>query len=230
MMLPWFPSRSTPVLYSKFKTLATVATLACMIPAAWKIHAFSDIQCLKADFQTEISHRGFPLGLTQRVLTIEKKGCQLSIDHQKWKFYKQNWIVDVCREPVHLKKSLGSVEVIKKAAPCSGPQAQANAFCQHTGKLKNLIQDDGLIFASGDKEALTSEHGKVYCAYLLFKAYTERDIVFSRSREYSNILEEAQAMPSPSSDQAMPTPSPPPGEKPGPTEILPFDEKDGGSF
>ena len=207
-----------------------------------KIGAFSDNECLKSTFKTEISHRGFPLGLTQRILSIEKKDCQLEIRHQKWKFFKRHWTADVCREPVHLKETTGSVEVIKKTASCTLEKSGQNPFCQNFGELKNMIQDDGLIFALGDKEELASEHGKVYCAYLLLLAYAERGIIFSRSKEYAGILERkrpkrlegkpeekreekrAELQKSPTEEELAPPPDSPQ------TEPLPFDEKDSGSF
>ena len=191
-----------------------------------EIRAFSDNECLKSAFKTEISHRGFPLGLTQRILSIEKTDCQLEIHHQKWKFLKQHWIADVCREPVHLKKTSGSVEVIKKTTPCTLKNSGQNPFCQSFAELKNMIQDDGLIFASGDKEQLSSEHGKVYCAYLLLRAYAERGIIFSRSKEYAGVLDEAhnKIQKAPKKEELVPPP------EASQTEPIPFDEKDSGSF
>ena len=42
-------------------------------------------------------------------------------------------------------------------------------FCRKKEELENIISDEGLIFANGLKEDISSEHGKVYCTYLILK-------------------------------------------------------------
>ena len=45
--------------------------------------------------------------------------------------------------------------------------------------LKNAISDYGLIFAKGEKEDLLSDHGKVYCSFLLINFYFDEEKIFS---------------------------------------------------
>ncbi len=152
------------------------------------IMAFSDTECLQATFETEVSHKGRPFGLVKNTLKVGKRGCEVEVFHHKLKFIKNNWIIDVCREPIHIKKAKGAIEVIKKTTSC---EAKESPFCSQYDELKTVIQDDGLIFAKGEKENLQSDHGRIYCAYLLLKAYMGRGIVFSRLKKYENVLKDA---------------------------------------
>jgi hypothetical protein len=40
--------------------------------------------------------------------------------------------------------------------------------------LDQLIQDDGLIFASGKRDNLTDDHGKIYCVHQLLLSYLRK--------------------------------------------------------
>lgn len=97
------------------------------------------------------------------------------------------WMIDVCRGPVHIKKGTGAVDVIKKAADCS--QASKDEFCSETKNLATTLQDDGLIFATGIKEQLESDHGKVFCSFLLLDKYLQDSIIFNSSDKYLDDLE-----------------------------------------
>tara|TARA_R110000868_G_scaffold86182_8_gene241737 strand:+ start:1217 stop:1732 length:516 start_codon:yes stop_codon:yes gene_type:complete len=150
---------------------------------------------LDASYETTISHKGFPFGLTQNILGVSKEKCVITISHEKLKFIKDAWVIDVCREPVHMKKGAGAVEVIKREGLCV--EGAKSSYCGELERLKAMIQDDGLIFAQGEKEDLASDHGKVYCAFSLLQRYLGQGIVLSR---HSGSL-----MPTPSSS---PIPAP----------------------
>lgn len=149
---------------------------------------FSDMDCLNGNFETTVAHKGKPFGIHKVKLKIKKQGCEITISHEKLKFLKKQWLVDVCRGPIHIKYGTGSVEVYKKEGYCSETEKYKEGFCYELKNLEAIIQDDGLIFAEGEKENLSSDHGKVYCAYLLLKQYLKKDTVFNRKNEYKNLL------------------------------------------
>lgn len=149
--------------------------------------AIEDNKCLKAQYDVEVIHKGQPFGLLPVILKIKKNGCIVNIYHEHLKFFKNNWTIDVCREPVHIKKGVGAVSVLKKVSSCKG-KAQ-DAFCADMGAIFQKIQDDGLIFAEGQKESLDTAHGKTYCAYLLAKKYLSDSLVFNRGDDYAGVLQ-----------------------------------------
>ena len=55
-------------------------------------------------------------------------------------------------------------------------------YCKEMNKLFLTIQDDGLIFASGDKEDLSSSHGRVNCTNRLLSTYLKKGMVLSKER------------------------------------------------
>jgi hypothetical protein len=60
----------------------------------------------------------------------------------------------------------------------------------------DVIQDDGLIFAEGDRDNLNSAHGRTYCSYLLLKKYLNESVVFSRYTEVQDIfIEKSKEVP-----------------------------------
>jgi len=135
------------------------------------IYALEGMKCFGSNFEVAVSHKGWPFGLADNILTIKKNQCDLMFSHERLKYLKSFWHVDICREPVHVKKGAGSVEVIKKIKACK--TKSEDAFCLEMNKLKTIIQDDGLIFATGSKEDLLSDHGKVYCSYRLLRSYVD---------------------------------------------------------
>lgn len=149
-----------------------------LLPTLSMATVYSEAECLDANYETTISHKGFPFGLTQNKLEVTKERCVITIGHEKMKFIKDKWVIDVCREPVHMKKGVGAVEVIKREGICVA--GGKDVFCGEYDRLKALIQDDGLIFAEGEKEDLGSDHGKVYCAFSLLQRYLAQGIVLSR--------------------------------------------------
>jgi len=149
---------------------------------------FDDNACLKANFEATVVHKASFFGLFKRVLKVSKQGCILSIEHVKFKFIKKKWLIDVCRTPAHIKAGSGSVEVLKRTGICL-QDAEDSDFCHSLILLEQVMQDDGLIFADGEKEDLKSEHGRVYCSYLLIETYLRKGLVFSKGGDYKNILE-----------------------------------------
>jgi len=152
--------------------------LVLLIPFIVQANSYTELECLDASYETTISHKGFPFGLTQNKLTTSKDKCVITIHHEKLKFIKDQWVIDVCREPVHMKKGAGAVEVIKRDGLCV--EGSKSTYCGELNRLKVLIQDDGLIFAEGEKEDLSSDHGKVYCAFSVLQRYLDQGIVLSR--------------------------------------------------
>lgn len=131
--------------------------------------------------------------MAKTILTIEKDKCDIVVGHQKLKVLNNRWKIDVCREPVHIKSGVKGVEVLKKVGRC--PNKNAADFCSAVEKIKEILQDDGLIFAPGEKENLTTDHGRVYCAYQLLGGYLEKDRIYSRYAPAKPAQVEAPAHP-----------------------------------
>lgn len=162
----------------KFSILALLLSISSF--------AFDDNNCFRDGFEVEVIHKGQPFGLLPVVLKIQKSDCDIKVTHEKMKYQKSHWKVDVCRAPVHIKKGDGAVEVIKKTQACS--EKSADPFCMEFAQIKKIIQDDGLIFAEGQKENLKTDHGKTYCSYLLLEKYLRDSLVFTRGKDYSGAL------------------------------------------
>lgn len=149
------------------------------------IEMFSDMECLNGNFSSVVEHAGMPFGLSKNILSVNKEECLLTIGHEKLKVMKSHWTIDVCRAPVHIKQTGGSVEVLKRDGDCS---EGSSPYCKELKKIKTILQDDGLIFASGQKEDISNEHGKIFCSFLLVKKYLGGGFVFNRGSEYTNVL------------------------------------------
>ncbi|MEK6623457.1 MAG: hypothetical protein AABY86_00720 [Bdellovibrionota bacterium] len=169
---------------SKYKSFISFLALA-FISQAFASSPFTDNQCLDGVFTTKVAHKAFPFGVTETKLEIEKKDCRLVVRHEKLRFLTKQWDVDVCRGPIHIKYGATSVEVIKRQGAC---KALDNEFCKMADELFKVLQDDGLIFAPGEKEDLAVAHGRVNCSYLLLKAYLEGANVFTRQEMYEGLL------------------------------------------
>ncbi len=154
---------------------------------SYAVMGFSTNDCLKKNFSVQVDHKGFPFGLLEVKLGVEKSGCNITVNHQKFKYLNSGWTIDVCRGPVHIKKGTGAVDVIKKVNNCS--EASKDDFCSELKEISTTIQDDGLIFASGIKEDIESDHGQIYCSYLLLQRYLQDSIVFNSANEYESDLE-----------------------------------------
>ncbi len=159
--------------------------LVLLISNVYSMDMFSDMDCIQGSYDAVVEHKAAPFGLSKNILAISKSDCSISISHSKLKFMKSSWIIDVCREPVHIKIDDGGVEVLKRVDSCKNG---SSIYCKEVAKIEKILQDDGLIFAPGEKENISSDHGKVYCSYLLTKKYLREGIVFNRGKEYSGIL------------------------------------------
>lgn len=148
---------------------------------------FSDMECLTSSFESVVSHKGKPFGLTNTTLKVVKEGCLVIVEHSELKYRHNKWEIDVCREPVHIKSGTGAIEVLKKKADCNGPGAHPE-YCKAVKKIELVLQDDGLIFADGEKEDLKTDHGRIYCSFLLLKSYLRNNFVYSRQGEYEDTL------------------------------------------
>ncbi len=148
--------------------------------------SFSDMECLSGSFSTEVRHKGQPFGMTENKLFLDKQGCVLTIEHEKLKFMKKKWIVDVCRGPVHIKEDAGNINVFKRDDGCI--EKKGSDYCQAFKTIKEVIQDDGLIFADGEKENLSTDHGRIFCSFLLVRKYLGEGLVFSKDHDYEGVL------------------------------------------
>jgi hypothetical protein len=176
---------------------------------------FSPKSCLDASYKMKMTQKGPLFGLLPQEFVIDKKNCIVKVSHKK--YLPKEWIIDVCREPVHIKvTSATGVDVAKKEAECIKVDKSRDTtdFCAQYFEMMDVIQDDGLIFAEGDRDNLGSAHGKTYCSYLLLKKYLNESVIFSRYTDVPDIFLE---QPKPA-QPAAPAPTVPAGseEKPAP--------------
>lgn len=150
---------------------------------------FSPKSCIDANYNMKMVHPGPLFGLLKHEFTINKKSCIIHIIYKR--YLPREWVVDVCREPVHIKAtSATGVDVAKKDNNCVkiDNSRDTGNFCSQYFSLMDVIQDDGLIFAEGDRDNLDSDHGKTFCAYLLLRKYLNEGVVFSRYTEIPDIF------------------------------------------
>ena len=141
------------------------------------LFAFEDSQCMRNNFSTKIEKGLDPFGLLKEELVIEKKKCDIFIELNKAKYIKNKWHIDICREPIHIKFGNSLQNVAKKSLiECSQGKDE---YCEVLKEVKIVLEDNGLIYGEGIREDLNSQHGKVYCAYLLINQYLKNNIVFS---------------------------------------------------
>lgn len=158
---------------------------------------FSPKSCLDSMYKMKMVQKGPLFGLLKHEFTIDKKACIVHVVHNK--YLPKEWIIDVCREPVHIKvTSATGVDVAKKETECIkiDKTRDTSDFCSQFHDLMDVIQDDGLIFAEGDRDNLSSDHGKTFCSYLLLKKYLNESVVFSRYTEVPDIFLEKRTTPS----------------------------------
>jgi hypothetical protein len=174
------------MVFTKF-SLIVLLTLT----SAFAQTRFSSKSCLDATYKMKMVQKGPLFGLLKQEFVIDKKNCIVHITHQK--YLPKEWFVDVCREPVHIKvTSATGVDVAKKETECMhvDKTKDTSDFCSQYFDMMDVIQDDGLIFADGDRDNLSSDHGKVYCSYLLMKKYLSESVVFSRYTEVPDLFTE----------------------------------------
>jgi len=138
---------------------------------------FSSQECLEAKFSTEIINQGKFFGLLKNKLNIEKERCLLTIKFKS--ILEKTWVIDLCREPVHMKVTdKGSQNVYKREKSCDN--GEVNDFCYFWNELRDNLQDNGLIFAEGEREKLSDAHGQTYCSSLLLEKYLGEGNLFSQ--------------------------------------------------
>ena len=153
---------------------------------------FSPKSCLDANYKMKMAQKGPMFGLLEQIFVIDKNNCIVHITHKK--YLPKEWIIDICREPVHIKvTSVTGVDVAKKDSECihKDNSRDTGNFCSQYFGIMEVIQDEGLIFAEGDRDNLSSDHGKTYCSYLLLKKYLNDSVVFSRYTDVPDIFIEA---------------------------------------
>ena len=148
--------------------------------------AFEDVSCLKGEFSAQIDKGLDPFGFLKEKLIITKKKCDISIELNKAKYIKSKWHIDICREPVHIKFGGSLQNVVKKnELNCASAKSE---YCEVLNDLKVALEDNGLIYGKGIREDLNSQHGKVYCTYLLLNQYLRNSIVFSYEKPIEVVL------------------------------------------
>lgn len=192
--------------FKKFKRVGCLLSLAA-ISGAHAMERFSPRDCLEASFKTQLVQRGPLFGLLPHELIVNKNNCLINVKYRR--YLPKEWSIDICREPVHIKVSSATgVDVAKKIEDCIKPDKTRNTsdFCGQYFALQDVMQDDGLIFAEGDRDSLSTPHGKIYCTYLLLDRYLGDGIVFSRYTELPDIFKKqeklAPAQPAASSEAA----------------------------
>lgn len=148
---------------------------------------FTSDECLKASFNATVEHSGTFFGLIKNKLSIDKKECLIKVSFEN--ILETTWVVDLCREPIHMKiLSKGSESVYKRDEECSS--GDKSDFCVYRNELAENLQDYGLIFAKGERESLTTDHGKTYCTYLLIEQHLDDGILFSKYRPSVDLFSE----------------------------------------
>lgn len=178
--------------FKKFKLTGILLSLSCagFVSA---MERFSPRECLESSFKTQLTQRGPLFGLLPHELTVEKNNCLVSVKYRR--YLPREWSIDVCREPVHIKVSSATgVDVAKKVEDCIKPDKTRNNsdFCGQYFAVQDVMQDDGLIFAEGDRDSLSTPHGKIYCTYLLLDRYLGDGIVFSRYTDLPDIFKKQE--------------------------------------
>jgi hypothetical protein len=159
------------------------------VSTAFAQSRFSPKSCLDATYKMKMVQKGPLFGLIKQEFIIDKKDCIVHLTHKK--YLPKEWIVDVCREPVHIKvTSATGMDVAKKESECINKDKTKHTsdFCSQYFDIMNVMQDDGLIFAEGDRDNLDSDHGKTYCSYLLLGKYLNESVVFSRYTDVPDIF------------------------------------------
>ena len=147
-----------------------VISIVMLCVGATMVHATPTLEeCFAQDFSLTVKHKVRPFGLLENILSVNKDKCVITINTVKYKYLKKRWIIDVCREPIHIKYGMSSVDVLKRKGRCS--IKKKTSFCKNFSKLIQILEDDGLIFADGNRNDITSKHGEVFCAFRLIKKY-----------------------------------------------------------
>lgn len=137
--------------------------------------SYPQAECVQSPFQVKINRKGAFFGLLPYEFKMTKKRCVIDFDYRE--YYPIHWSVDICREPVHIKvEKFASASVIKKTGECNDLTSE---FCVELKKMMEVIQNDGLIYAEGERDTLETTHGKLFCMYTLLGNYMVSNNYFS---------------------------------------------------
>ena len=154
---------------------------------SFSLFAFEDESCLKGDFSSRIEKPFGPFGVLKEAIDVKKSKCSIIIESVQAKYITEKWMIDVCREPVHIKYGNQFQNVVKRnSTRCSMGKTD---FCEEYAGLKLVLEDKGLIYGEGQREDLTSDHGKIYCSYLLLNQYLNNGVVFSYEKPLQVVLD-----------------------------------------
>ncbi len=179
---------------SCFKSSLALLLFSSLVFGA-NVEKFSSKACLEASFEASVTHKGDFWGLMKNDLYLKKDVCEIVVKDKG--LLDSDWKVDVCREPIHIKEtSKGSLSVYKRGgAKCD--RNSSSEFCESWKNLKSTLEDKGLIFAEGEREKLSSAHGKIYCAYLLLKKHLDEGDLFSKYQEPVDLYSDGNSLSSP---------------------------------
>ncbi len=176
-----------------------VLLFSCL--SAYANQKFTSESCFKSDFDFKVEKKAKYFGLLKNKFQGSKSKCILQLKTKS--LMETIWDIDICRTPIHLKKTeKGSQDVYKKPSRCTG--SEKKGFCTQLTELFTVIQDEGLIFAEGERELLTTNHGKLYCFNLLLKKYLEKNVLFSNYESVPNIYNEKSTEPIKINEQVAP--------------------------
>lgn len=148
---------------------------------------FTSDECLRSSYKASVEHSGKFFGLIKNKLDIKKNECLIEVQFKN--ILETKWVVDLCREPIHMKvHSKGSESVFKRDERCE--PGDSSEFCVYREELRENLQDYGLIFAKGERESLNTDHGKTYCTYLLLGQHLDKGILFSKYRSSVNLFDD----------------------------------------
>ncbi len=155
--------------YNKFRFLF----LLIFLP--FDSFSFESKQCLDLKFEVDIEKEGLFFGMIPYRFKIIKDRCEVKIQYQE--YTPVSWEVDLCREPVHLKKTdWFGLKILKKEKNCKGV---TSPFCDQWSLMMGTLRDEALILAKGERDSLETDHGKIYCLFHLLQAYGDYDYIFS---------------------------------------------------
>ncbi len=178
---------------------------------------FTSSECTSANFSKQILLPAKYLGIFKREISLSKERCLLSLKF-KSSFWFSKWEVDLCRDPIHLRyENFLGPELFRKNVSCI--KGYSDQFCDSAAKLKEVIQNELLLFAEGERDQLSTSHGTSYCLNLLFASYLEKDFSFSMENphEYDVFKQEKVPDPAPLPWNAHPNSNSNPNPDPSPS-------------
>ncbi len=150
-------------------------TMILTLVAFEALTMFTSMECVSQSFSGAFAIEKGPFGLLPFKMNVKKNRCIIDIEYDV--ITNTHSIIDLCREPVHIKKNSWSGDgfQIRKNYPCKAE----TTYCQQVDELLSNIENEALIYAKGERETLTTDHGKFFCTYLLLKNYLKEGKVFS---------------------------------------------------